>query len=135
MKYVFDTTTYSELLRGHTEVAQLVKNAEQILIPHVVMAELQYGFRLGSKQTENERLLARFVANSKVRILLPDNATTSYFVTIAVFARARGIQLSSHDLWIAALSEQWDATLVSFDKDFQHLNRKELRLDFKIQLS
>jgi predicted nucleic acid-binding protein len=127
MKYLFDTTAYSQLLRGHKKVAGLTKAAEAILIPNVVMAELAYGFRLGTRQAENEQLLNRFVANKKVQVLLPDNATTDYFVTIAVFARRAGVQLSSHDLWIAALAEQWDAALITFDNDFKHLDYEGLK--------
>jgi tRNA(fMet)-specific endonuclease VapC len=128
MKYTFDTTTYSELLRGHEKVAEALKAATEVLIPHIVVAELQYGFRLGSKQLENGKLLNKFIASKKVRILLPDNATTDYFVNIAVVARKKGVQLSSHDIWIAALTEQWDATLVTFDNDFKHLGYENLDL-------
>lgn len=127
-KYVFDTTAYSELLRGHQGTADILTGAMEILIPNVVMAELQYGFRLGSKRSENEKLLNRFTASKKIRVLLPDNATTSYFVNIAAFAHRKGVKLSSHDIWIAALAEQWDAALVSFDKDFKHLAYKGLKL-------
>jgi tRNA(fMet)-specific endonuclease VapC len=128
MKYVFDTMAYSELLRGHKTVADILKQADEIYIPNVVVAELRYGFELGSKKIDNEKLLAKFLAANKVRVLLPDNATTTYFVNIAVLARKQGFQLSTHDMWIAALSEQWDAALVSFDNDFKHLGYKELRL-------
>ena len=131
MIYVLDTTAYSELLRGHPSVAEVVKTADQILLPGVVIAELHYGFRLGSRQLENDRLLNRFLASHKVRALLADNATTGYFVDIAVFAKQQGTQLSSHDLWIAALTEQWDATLVSFDTDFEHLGYESLKLQLE----
>lgn len=131
MNYLLDTTAYSELLRGHPAVARIIKTADQILLPAVVIAELQYGFRLGSKQLDNDRLLSRFIASKKVRVLLADNATTGYFVDIAVFARQQGVQLSSHDLWIAALAEQWDATLVTFDKDFEHLHYDAIKLHFE----
>lgn len=128
MKYVLDTTAYSELLRGHEEVAKVLKSATEIFIPQVVIAELHYGFRLGSKQSENERLLSRFVASKKIRVLLADNATSDYFVGIAVFAHKKRVRLSSHDIWIAALTEQWGATLVTFDKDFTHLGYKNLNI-------
>lgn len=128
MKCLFDTSAYSELLRGHKKIAEVVRSATEIYIPNVVTAELHYGFALGSRQVENEKLLARFVASKKVRVLLPDNATTDYFVDIAVFARKKGAQLSMHDIWIAALAEQWGALLVSFDNDFKHLGRSDLKL-------
>src|SRR5665213_1669702 len=107
MKYLFDTTTYSHMLKGNKVVADILKSAETIFLPSVVIAELRYGFMLGARQEENEKLLSRFVANNKIRVILPDNATTDYFANIAVFARKKGIQLSTHDLWIAALTEQW----------------------------
>jgi tRNA(fMet)-specific endonuclease VapC len=128
MKYLLDTTAYSELLRGHKRVGEIVKNADELYIPNVVVAELEYGFRLGNRQPENEKLLTRFVSNKKVHVLLPDNATTVYFVNIAIVAHKKGVQLSSHDIWIAALAEQWDIILVSFDKDFEHLSYENLQL-------
>lgn len=128
MKYLFDTTAYIHLLKGHKLVADTLKGAEIILVPNVVLAELKYGFRLGTRQDENEKLLSRFIANKKIQVILPDNATTEYFVNIAVFARKKGIQLSTHDLWIAALTEQWGATLVTFDNDFRHLDYKDIKL-------
>jgi tRNA(fMet)-specific endonuclease VapC len=130
MKYLFDTTAYSALLRGRKDIANLLNSAEEILIPNIVIAELQYGFRLGTKGAENEKLLSRFLANKKVRALLPDNATTGYFVDIAVFALKKGVQLSTHDIWIAAVTEQWNATLVTSDRDFVHLNYDALNLYF-----
>lgn len=131
MKYLFDTSTYSHLLKGHITVADAVHRAESLLLPQVVVAELRYGFRLGSRTAENDQLLTKFLANKKVRILLPDNATTDYFVNVAVFARRKGVQLSTHDLWIAALALQWDATLLSFDKDFEHLGYADLQLQLE----
>ena len=128
MKYLFDTTTYSHLLKGHVVVANTLKNSETIFLPSVVIAELRYGFRLGTRQEENEKLLNRFIANKKIQVILPDNATTDYFVNIAVLARKKGVQLSTHDIWIAALTEQWDATLITFDNDFRHLDYKGMKV-------
>jgi predicted nucleic acid-binding protein len=128
MKYLLDTTAYSELLRGHQKVGEIIRGADELYVPNFVIAELEYGFRLGNRQPENEKLLTRFVSNKKVHVLLPDNATTSYFVNIAVFAHKKGVQLSSHDIWIAALAEQWDVVLVSFDEDFKHLSYEKLQL-------
>ncbi|HET9173782.1 MAG TPA: PIN domain-containing protein [Candidatus Saccharimonadales bacterium] len=128
MKYLFDTTTYSHLLKGNQNVADILRGAETILFPNIVIAELKYGFMLGSRREENEQLLNRFIANKKIRVTLPDNATTDYFASIAVFAHKKGVQLSTHDLWIAALTEQWDVTLVTFDKDFKHLGYEGIKL-------
>jgi tRNA(fMet)-specific endonuclease VapC len=116
------------MLKGNEAVADILKSAETVFLPSFVIAELKYGFRLGTRQEDNEQLLSRFIANKKIRVVLPDNATTDYFTNIAIFAHKKGVQLSTHDLWIAALTEQWDVTLVTFDNDFKHLNYKHIKL-------
>ena len=90
MKQLFDTTAYSALLRGNERVAETLNGATEILIPSVVVAELRCGFVLDTKRHENGKLLNRFVANKKAHVLLPDNATTEYFVNIAVLAQKKG---------------------------------------------
>jgi tRNA(fMet)-specific endonuclease VapC len=131
MYYVFDTTAYSEIDRGHLEMAKLVVSADEILMPQMTIAELRYGFALGSRTLENEKLLARFLANTKVRVLFPDSITTDLYVELAAWLKKQGRQLSHHDLWIAALSTQYDATLVSFDNDFSYLPKTSKRLLLK----
>jgi predicted nucleic acid-binding protein len=49
MKILLDTNAYSALLRGHDEVADRVRRAEQIVFSTVVAGELLLGFRLGAR--------------------------------------------------------------------------------------
>jgi tRNA(fMet)-specific endonuclease VapC len=123
MKYIFDTSAYSELVRGHDGMALLVKSAEEIFMPQFSVAELRYGFALGDRQKINEKLLARFLTSPKVRQVSASNATTENYVDIAVYVRKNGKQLSHHDVWIAALAVQYNATLVTFDQDFKYLQK------------
>ena len=53
MRVVLDTSAYSALMRGHRDVASLVRRAEEVLLPAVVAGELLYGFRVGSRFEEN----------------------------------------------------------------------------------
>jgi tRNA(fMet)-specific endonuclease VapC len=124
VKYVFDTSAYSQLVRGQPDMARLVVAAEEILVPYVCIAELRYGFALGGRQAENEKLLARFLASPKVHTLLADNLTTDYYVELASYVHGHGKQLSHHDIWIAALAVQTKAALVTFDHDFQHVPKR-----------
>ena len=128
MRYLFDTSAYSNLQRGQLQMAAYLQQAEAILLPGMVVAELRYGFALGKRNSENERLLNRFIADEKVHLLLADTKTINGFVHIATFAHRKGVSLSQHDIWIASMSVQWDATLVTFDKDFEHLGYKKLKL-------
>ena len=44
------------------------------------------------------------------------------YVEIEVFSRKRGIEMGKNDLWIAATASVAGATLLTTDKDFDHLN-------------
>lgn len=124
MTYVFDTSAYSELNRGQVDMAKLVIEADEILLPQVCVAELRYGFAIGSRQLENEKLLVRFLSSAKVRQVFPNDLTTDHYIEQAVHMRKNGKQLSHHDLWIAALAEQHEATLVTFDEDFNYVPKR-----------
>ena len=48
MRVLLDSNAYSLLMRGHEEVAGLVRRAEEVLFSAVVVGELMYGFGRGS---------------------------------------------------------------------------------------
>jgi tRNA(fMet)-specific endonuclease VapC len=128
MRIILDTSGYSNFLRGETSLAGTFNIAELIYIPVFVVAELRFGFMLGTKISENEAILKKFLQMRNVALLYPDETTQYQYVEVATFARKSGKELSFHDLWIAALGVQYGATLVTFDKDFQHLDHPKLKL-------
>lgn len=128
MKCVFDTSAYSLAYAGHEEAALILKSADEIIIPPQVIAELRYGFCLGTRQAENEHILARFLHAKKVRRAEIDNTTIDLYVDIAINARKQGKALSQNDYWIAAQAAKHDARLVTADKDFSYVKNKKFKL-------
>ena len=53
MRILLDTNAYSALPRGHDEVADRVRRAEQVVFSTVVAGELRFGFRLGARLKKN----------------------------------------------------------------------------------
>ena len=53
MKVLLDANAYSLLMRGHEEVAELVRRAGAVLFSAVVVGELMYGFRRGTHFERN----------------------------------------------------------------------------------
>ena len=49
MKRLLDTNAYVELLKGNASVANSVRSAEQLVFSMVVLGELLFGFRNGSR--------------------------------------------------------------------------------------
>ena len=61
MKVLLDSNAYSLLMRGHGEVAELVRRAEEVLFSAIVVGELMYGFRRGSHFERNAADLRTFL--------------------------------------------------------------------------
>ncbi len=53
MRLLLDSNAYSLLMRGHEPVAELVRSAQELLFSAVVVGELMYGFRAGSRFERN----------------------------------------------------------------------------------
>ena len=53
MKLALDTNAYTNLARGDAALAILAVNAQEILVPFIVLAELRAGFSVGSKRAAN----------------------------------------------------------------------------------
>jgi predicted nucleic acid-binding protein len=62
-------------------------------------------------------LLARFTA-----VPLPYSNVLDKYVEIAEYSRRNGRTMGKNDLWIAATAASTGATLLTTDRDFDHLN-------------
>ena len=84
LRVALDTSAYSALMRGHRDVASLVRRAEAVLLPAVVAGELLYGFRYGSRFEENAARLEAFLETPSVNLLAVTFVTADRFGRIAV---------------------------------------------------
>ena len=57
MRVLLDSNAYSHLKRGHRQVAEIVRRSEEVLLSTIVIGELLYGFRKGSRLDRNVREL------------------------------------------------------------------------------
>jgi predicted nucleic acid-binding protein len=121
LRLALDTNTYTDLCRGEARVVELVRDAEAVFLPFVVLAELRAGFALGKRGAENERVLRRFLAKPGVAALFADEQTTRQYATLFSGLRRQGKPIPVHDLWIAALALQHELTLCARDRHFDHL--------------
>ena len=118
MRVMLDTNAYSQLKRGHHRVAQLLRGAEQVLLSFIVIGELLYGFRKGSRQEQNMLELRAFLDNPHVAVVTMNFTTADRYARIIAGLRAKGCPIPSNDVWIAAHAMETGADLVSFDRHF-----------------
>jgi len=121
MKILLDSNAYSLLMRGHGDVAALVRRAEEVLFSAVVVGELMYGFRRGKHFERNAAHLRSFFDNPYTSFVAVGPVTADRYSRIAAALRAKGRPIPTNDVWIAAHAMETGADLVSADAHFEHV--------------
>jgi tRNA(fMet)-specific endonuclease VapC len=127
-RFCLDTSAYSHFMRGTPEVVALIDGASSICVPSVVVGELRVGFALGSRQDENERLLAAFLRQPVVELLAVDEEAARIYAEIVVGLRAAGTPVPTNDVWIAATAAAAGAVVLTYDAHFRHIHRVSCRV-------
>ena len=122
VRILLDSNAYPHLKRGHRPVAELVRGSAEILVPYVVIGELLYGFRSGSRFERNVRELNAFLDSPHVAIPPVTLTTADRYSRVAAALRAKGRPIPSNDIWIAAHTLETGADLVSGDRHFGEID-------------
>ncbi len=88
MNIALDTNAYSDFLRGDPARVAIVRHADQVHLPLIVLGELRAGFAAGSREKENLATLRQFLASPRVSMLAPDAITTEHYAKIFVQSSA-----------------------------------------------
>lgn len=122
MKLALDTNAYTALQQNAAPgLASLVRRAERVSLPLIVLGELRFGFLHGTRFSENTRILEDFLATPRVDVLPVTVETTELFAEIATQLRRNGTPIQQNDIWIAASCKQQGFTLATRDTDFRHV--------------
>ena len=121
MKVALDTNRYVDLCNGAGETTNIVTQAEVLLLPFIVLAELRAGFARGNQQADNERTLQRFLLKDGVKSLFADAQTTYHYAALYRQLRKQGTPIPTNDMWIAALVLQHNLVLHARDRHFDQL--------------
>ncbi len=121
MKLALDTNAYGAAARGEPRAVALLRAADRVVVPFVVLAELRAGFAHGTTGRRNEAALTRFLATPRVDALYADEQTTHHYAGVFAQLKRQGTPIPTNDLWIAALVLQHDLVLFTLDAHFAHL--------------
>jgi tRNA(fMet)-specific endonuclease VapC len=121
VRVALDTNAYVAFARGEAWSVQAVRSADAIVMPVIVLAELRAGFLSGDQAKVNEQTLVRFLNSKRVSIAEINDETTHQFARLFAYLRRAGKPIPTHDLWIAAVTLQTEAILLTNDAHFNHL--------------
>jgi tRNA(fMet)-specific endonuclease VapC len=117
-RLVLDTSAYGRFRQGHAKVLDLLAAADSILLPTIVLGELEAGFELGRRARENRTVLAELLEEPFVDVLpVTPSVARRYGLVFAQLRRA-GTPIPVTDIWIAATALDCGGHLVAFDGHF-----------------
>jgi tRNA(fMet)-specific endonuclease VapC len=121
MRLALDTNRYTDLCRAEASVVKTVELADEVWLPFIVLGELRAGFAVGSRGSNNEAVLRRFLLKPGVGVLYADDQTTHHYASIYRQLRKQGTPIPTNDMWIAALVLQRSLSLCDRDAHFDAL--------------
>jgi tRNA(fMet)-specific endonuclease VapC len=118
--YVLDTNIVIAFFSGEPVVIEHFDQADEILLPSVVLGELDFGARKSGHAQEN---LARIdELDQQVVVLNCDADTARQYGIIKNTLRLKGRPIPDNDIWIAAIARQYQITLVTRDAHFAEVD-------------
>lgn len=117
-RVLLDSCAYTAFTHGHLGVQQALRRARQIYLNPVVLGELQYGFRWGSRREKNESVFEQFRSSHRVDVVPIDEDTSGCYTELSLALRRAGRPIPTNDIWIAASALQHGLSVVTTDQHF-----------------
>lgn len=120
MKILLDTGAYAGFKRNVAEVVEIIVRSELILFSPIVLGELMFGFRSGTRFKENIQDLETFLSHEVVELMQIGKIASDRYSRIAAQLKRQGTPIPTNDIWIAAQTMEQGADLITSD---QHLEK------------
>jgi tRNA(fMet)-specific endonuclease VapC len=122
MKILLDTSAYVMFKQNQTDVVEIVIKSGLILISPIVLGELMFGFRNGSRFKQNMKELNSFLEHEIVELVQIGKITSDRYSRIADKLKSKGRPIPTNDIWIAAQSMEHGAELITSDRHFENID-------------
>jgi tRNA(fMet)-specific endonuclease VapC len=113
---ILDTNGVSALAGGESALESILRKANRVAIPVIVLGEYRYGISRSREQKRYEEWLTEYLP--KFLILDIDERTTVPYAAIRSELKRAGTPIPSNDVWIAALCRQHSLPLLTRDRHF-----------------
>lgn len=119
-RYLLDTNIIIALFADDVAVRNNLIQADEVFIPSIAVGELCYGANKSGRPKDNLARIDELIANSTV--LGCDTQTARYYGEVKNKLHLKGRPLPENDIWIAALTLQYNLTLATRDSHFQDID-------------
>ncbi len=124
-KFLLDTNIITAWLKGDTSIASKIDKAKEVHIPIIVVGELYYGALYSTQVQKNINNIKSMTSNYNV--LQIDEETTIVYGNIKAILRKKGKPIPENDIWIAAIGQRFQLTIVTRDKHFKEIESINLK--------
>lgn len=121
-KILLDTNCYTAYLAGDGDVLKALRQAKATLMSIFVLGELYAGFKGGSREQENTRILSRFLGKPTVVTVNASIETAELFGLLKNTLKEAGRPIPINAVWIAAHALEYGAKLVTRDQHFRNIH-------------
>ena len=119
MKILLDTSAYVAFKLNNVEIVEAIVHADQIFFSPIVLGELMFGFRNGSRFKKIKKELDQFLSHEAVETALIGEITSDRYARIASQLKMQGTPIPTNDIWIAAQTMEHGAELITTDNHFE----------------
>lgn len=120
-RIAFDTSAYTALKQGNQEIMDILERADDVYLSPVVVGELLFGFKNGTKLSWNKDLLDKFIDRG-VMVSRFSSETSDIYSDIIYDLKKKGRPIPTNDVWIAAQSMEQGSVLLTLDKHFKQID-------------
>ena len=128
MKLILDTSAYTGFKLGCSRLVEYLVRADTIFVSPIVLGELMFGFRNGSRFSENMEDLNLFLSHPAVETITLSEVASDRYSRIACQLKQQGTPIPSNDIWVAAQTMETGAELVTMDNHFEKISGLVYRL-------
>lgn len=124
-KFLLDTNIIAAWFNGEVNIADKIDKAKEVHIPIIVVGELYYGAAYSIQIEKNIKNIQNIT--NRYNVLQIDIETTKLYGDIKAALRKKGKPLPENDIWIAAIAQRYQLTIVTRDKHFKEIESISLK--------
>lgn len=124
-KFLLDTNIIAAWFNGEVKIADKIDKAKEVHIPIIAVGELYYGAAYSIQIEKNIKNIQSIT--NRYNVLQIDVETTKLYGAIKAVLRKKGKPIPENDIWIAAIAQRNQLTLVTRDKHFKEIESLSLK--------